>query len=250
VLVIELVRAGAAEAAGMRVGDIVQRVDGRDTPANEDLLTVVQGLAAGTDVDVELRRAGEGADDLKRLLEARSDAGNTGAAVGLARLRYLGHIFGKDQRDAARLYLKAAEGGDVQAMNTYALLAKDGIGIERNDQEAARWFLKAAEAGNEAAMTNLGGLYEAGRGATKDAAEAARWYRRAVDGGNVFAMHRLALLYEAGRGVKKDDIETVRLLRPAGGLRQGPQRGDDQARRQVRARARRQQGYGGGKTPE
>ncbi len=215
VLVTDVTRGGAGDAAQLRPGDILQRFDTRAIASNDDFLTHLRGTSPGAQADLEVMRAGEGAEDLKRYLVSQSDAGNAGATAGLARLLFLGVLFSRDEREAARLFLKAAEAGHVQAMTNYALLAKDGVGVAQSDTEAAKWFLKAAEAGNEAAMTNLAGLYDTGRGATKDAKEAARWYRRASDAGNVIAMHRLALMYEAGRGVTKDDAEAVRLLRKA-----------------------------------
>lgn len=215
VLVTVVTRGGAGEAAQLRAGDVLQSLDGRAIASNDDLLSRLRSTSAGTPVDLEIVRAGDGPEDLKRTLVSQSDAGNVGATAGLARLLFLGVLFARDEREAARLFLKAAEAGHVRSMTNYALLAKDGVGVAKSDTEAAKWFLRAAEAGNDAAMTNLAGFYDAGRGATKDAGEAARWYRRAADAGNVIAMHRLALMYEAGRGVAKDDAEAVRLLTKA-----------------------------------
>jgi TPR repeat protein len=215
VLVTEVTRGGAGDAAQLRAGDIVQRFDTHAIVSNDDFLSRLRDTSPGAQAGLEVMRAGESAEDLRRFLLSQSDAGNAGATAGLARLLFLGVLFARDEREAARLFLKAAEAGHVASMTNYALLAKDGAGVAKSESDAAKWFLKAAEAGNETAMTNLAGLYETGRGATKDAAEAARWYRRAAEAGNAIAMHRLALMYEAGRGVAKDDSEAVRLLRNA-----------------------------------
>ena len=207
--------AGTARA-GLRTGDVIQKVDGREIADAEALAQALRDLKSDQEVSVDVWRAGEGAADLKRLLTAQADAGNVGAAASLGRLLSLGIVLGpKDFGTAARYYLKAAEAGHVASMTRYALFAKDGIGLPKNEAVAATWFRKAAEAGQDAAMTNLGLLHEAGRGVAQSDSEAARWYRRAADKGHVFAMHRLALLYEAGRGVKKDDQEAVRLFRAA-----------------------------------
>lgn len=214
-LVTELVRDSAAEAAAMRVGDVVLRLDQRQITTHEDLMRIVRSYRPGSEVEVELWRAGEGANDLRRLLQSRSDAGQVSASVGLARLLYLGLVFPKDDGQAALLFRKAAEAGHVQAMTSYAILLKDGIGVQKNETEAAKWFLKGADGGNELAMANLAQLYETGRGATKSDAEAALWYRKAADAGNAYAMLRLALMSEAGRGVAKDEAEAARLLKLA-----------------------------------
>jgi TPR repeat protein len=215
VLITEVARGGAGETAQLHAGDVMQRLGANAIASNDDFLRRLRDTSAGAQVEIEVARAGESAEDLRRLLLEQSNAGKAEASAGLARLLYLGVLFARDKREAARLFLKAAEAGHVQSMTNYALLAKDGIGVAQSDSEAARWFLRAAEAGNDAAMANLAAVYETGRGATKDAAEAARWYRRAADAGNVIAMNRLALMYETGRGVTKDDAEAARLLRSA-----------------------------------
>lgn len=206
----------AAASAGIRVGDIIQKIDRRPISDPAAMAQELSSFRPDQKVTIEVRRAGEGATDLKRLLIERADAGNTAAAASLGRLLALGHVFGSKQyAEAASYYLKAAEAGHAASMTRYALFAKDGVGVPKNEELAVEWFHRAAEAGQDAAMTNLGSLYEAGRGVEADLAEAARWYRAAVDKGDRFAMHRLALLHEAGRGVPKDDREAVRLLNQA-----------------------------------
>lgn len=206
----------AAASAGIRVGDIIQKIDRRTVSDPAALARELLSFRPDQQVTIDIRRAGDGATDLKRLLVERADAGNVAAAASLGRLLALGHVFGsKHYAEAATYYLKAAEAGHAASMTRYALFAKDGAGIPKDEALAAEWFRKAAEAGQDAAMTNLGSLYEAGRGVEADLTEAARWYRAAVSKGDRFAMHRLALLYEAGRGVPKDDREAIRLLNQA-----------------------------------
>jgi TPR repeat protein len=206
----------AATGDALRVGDIIERIDGTGVAGPDTLLQTLKGLKADQEVTVDIRRAGNGAADFRRLLIDQAEAGNVGAAASLGRLISLGLVLGnRDFVEAARWYLRAAEAGNLGAMTRYALFAKDGIGMPRDEALAARWFQTAAEGGQDAAMTNLGTLYETGRGVKQDYAEAARWYRRAVDKGHIFAMHRLALLYESGRGIEKDDQEAVRLLETA-----------------------------------
>lgn len=205
-----------AGAAGLLVGDVIERLDGRDIAGADALAQELRSVNPGQQVTIDVRRVAAGPSDLKQQLVDRANAGNVGAAASLGRLLSLGLVFGaRNYGEAATYYLKAAEAGHLASMTRYALFAKDGIGIPKNEALAAKWFREAAEGGQDAAMTNLGSLYETGRGVKQDFAEAARWYRSAVDKGHIFAMHRLALLYEAGRGVAKDDQEAVRLLRAA-----------------------------------
>ncbi|WP_072395669.1 PDZ domain-containing protein [Hyphomicrobium sp. CS1GBMeth3] len=206
----------ASGAAGLLVGDIIGTIDGRVVAGPDDLLRALKATASGQQVTVEVRRAGKGAADLKKLLVERADAGTVGAAASLGRLLSLGVVLGpRNYSEAASHYLKAAEAGHLASMTRYALFAKDGIGMRKDEALAAQWFRKGADGGQDAAMTNLGSLYETGRGVKRDYGEAARWYRAAVGKGQVSAMHRLALMYETGRGVKKDDQEAVKLLRQA-----------------------------------
>jgi TPR repeat protein len=215
--------AGSATGSGdkLQAGDVIQKADGRAVDDVDSLLRQLRDTSPNQKMTLDIWRAGEGPADLRQFLVDRSNGGNVGASASLGRMMSLGLVVGpKNNAEAARYYLKAAEAGHLASMTRYALFAKDGIGISKNEAMAATWFRKAANGGQEAAMTNLGGLYEAGRGVKQDYVEAARWYQRGVDNGHVFAMHRLALLYEAGRGVTKNDQEAVRLLQLAsdGGL--------------------------------
>ncbi len=211
----------SARGANLRIGDIIQRIGSHDVAGPNGLVQALRESLPDDQVTVEIRRAGDGAADLKQLLVERAEAGNVGAAASLGRLLSMGLVLGpRNPAEAAPYYLKAAEAGHLASMTRYALFAKDGVGIAKDEALAARWFRKAADGGQEAAMTNLGGLYEAGLGVKQDYAEAALWYRRAVEKGHVFANYRLGLLYEAGRGVGRDHQEAARLLRAAsdGGL--------------------------------
>lgn len=51
-----------------------------------------------------------------------------------------------------------------------------GDGVRKDEQEAARWWLKAAEAGQVSAMIDLAYTYKEGKGNPQNYAEAFRWY--------------------------------------------------------------------------
>jgi TPR repeat protein len=55
--------------------------------------------------------------------------------------------------------------------------------VPKDQAEAVRWFLRAAEQGLAEAQNNLGWVYANGFGVPKDKAEAARWYRKAAEQG-------------------------------------------------------------------
>ena len=54
-----------------------------------------------------------------------------------------------------------------------------GDGVRKDEQEATRWWLKAAEAGQISAMIDLAYSYKEGRGNAQNYAEALRWYTAA-----------------------------------------------------------------------
>jgi hypothetical protein len=80
---------------------------------------------------------------------------------------------------ALKVWLPAAQQGDVNAMNYVGEIYEQGLGVEPDYARAAEWFRKAADKGHSPSMINLGGLYEAGRGVPQDLTQAMNWYRKA-----------------------------------------------------------------------
>jgi serine protease Do len=58
VLVFDVQRDGPADRAGMRRGDIIVKVDGKDVKSVADLREILDALAVGSKVTVELNRDG------------------------------------------------------------------------------------------------------------------------------------------------------------------------------------------------
>lgn len=121
----------------------------------------------------------------------------------------------KDEVEANKWYLKAAEAGEAMAMTNLGINYATGIGTTQDASEAVRWFRQAADAGDARGMWNLGLAYSMGAGFPKDEIEAAKWYRRAAELGNVFAMNSLGVVCEHGLGVTKDPAEAVNWYRKA-----------------------------------
>lgn len=76
-------------------------------------------------------------------------------------------------RDRVR---EAAEAGDPEACFQMGQTCRKGSFHQpKDDLEAVRWFLRAAEAGHRGAMAELSQAYLGGHGVVRDAREAARW---------------------------------------------------------------------------
>jgi TPR repeat protein/serine/threonine protein kinase len=121
----------------------------------------------------------------------------------------------KDDAEAVKWYLKAAEAGEAIAMTNVGINYATGIGVTQDANESVRWFRKAAERGDARGMWYLGLACSSGNGLSKDENEAAKWYQRAADLGDLFAMNSLGVAFEHGIGVTKNPVQAVSWYRKA-----------------------------------
>jgi len=84
-----------------------------------------------------------------------------------------------DLKSALRVWLQAAEGGDVEAQTNVGEIYERGLGVEPNYEAAALWYRKAGDKGYSRALFNLGTLYEQGLGVPQDRLQALNLYREA-----------------------------------------------------------------------
>jgi len=97
-------------------------------------------------------------------------------------------------REAAKLYLSAANAGHAGAQERLGYMNAAGRGVERNSRAAFYWFLRAAQAGSSEAQYTLGMSYLIGEGYAANADAAACWLARAAAGGQQAARTQLARL--------------------------------------------------------
>lgn len=90
-----------------------------------------------------------------------------------------------------------------------------GHGVGKDEKQAAYWYEKAADAGNPWAQKQIGFFYQAGIGVPADPARAVRWYRLAAAGGLASARTNLGVAYLWGTGVAADVQMAAQFFREA-----------------------------------
>jgi hypothetical protein len=115
------------------------------------------------------------------------------------------------------------------------------VAYDRADiKQALRIWMETAQGGDPEAMTNVGEIYERGMGVPPDYAAAAEWYRKAADKGYSRALFNLGTMYEQGLGVEQDQLKALNLYRQAWGIKEdniifasAAQREQDELRKQL-----------------
>ncbi len=93
-----------------------------------------------------------------------------------------------------------------------------GEGVNQSYEQAGFWYRKAAEQGNLKAMNNIGIMFLEGQGVKKDEAEGYRWIRMAAEKGDPHATYLCGKLLCEGRGVKKNTNEGIDWLKKSAAL--------------------------------
>lgn len=103
-----------------------------------------------------------------------------------------------DPEGAFKVFLRAAENGDADAMAAVGFCYGEGSGVERDDEKARVWFQKSHQAGSEAGTLNLVTFLIKGRGGDADVREAINILEDAITAGNRQARLVLGELYYSG----------------------------------------------------
>ena len=240
-----------AAQAGIGVGDIIVGLNGFVVSTVDDVRKRVMVLAPGTEVTVEVWRAGSHNEDALQGLWRHAEAGNAHIMYRLGRIYSMGPANLRDEAEGVRWYRRAADAGNANGMTALAMAQLQGRGTPRDQQEglrllkaaaaknspdamyqlasilvagklvekdaleAARLYTKAAEAGHVASMFELGRAYYNGTGVQVDHSKAAMWYKHAADLGNAGANSNLGWLYEHGEGVETDVAKAISLYKRA-----------------------------------
>jgi len=116
----------------------------------------------------------------------------------------------KDDKQAFKWFIKAAEQGHSTAQHYISIMYSVGTGVTQDDKQAVKWQIKAAEQGNSAAQYYLGNMYTNGKGVTQDYKKAAKWYTKSAEQGYSKAQFNLGNVYSKGAGVTQDDKQAVK----------------------------------------
>lgn len=126
-----------------------------------------------------------------------------------------------DPERAAGFFRQAAQGGDIDATYSLAVLYRRGLGVEKDDEKATTLLKQAADEYHLGAMVEYAIALFNGVGTPKDEKASAQYFIRAAWKNSPVAQNRLARLYASGRGVKRDMIQamTWHIIARAGGIK-------------------------------
>jgi len=106
--------------------------------------------------------------------------------------------------DNIKIIKTKAFNGDSEAQINLGIMHYYGLLGKRDDIEALKWFLKAANQGSAKAQLYVGKAFCSGSGASTDHVECVKWIRKAATQGYAAAQHILGVIYFDGRAVTKD----------------------------------------------
>ena len=109
-----------------------------------------------------------------------------------------------DKDAAARLVTLAQPGRPLNAFEEAEVLASNG-----QHAQAAELYQRSADAGNLVARTRLAWMFEAGRGVPRDLDHAARLFLAAAQSGNAEAQFAIAVMHRTGLGQPKDRAQSM-----------------------------------------
>ena len=149
----------------------------------------------------------------------------------------------RDYKNALKILLELAKGGDAIAQNDVGVMYESGQGTTVNYKTAEKYYEKSAKQGNSDGEYNLGLIrksqkryseaiklfkasakqgnewgehylgimYQHGKGIKRDYKKAIKFYKKSVEKGNYLSQSNLALMYEKGKGVRRNYKEAIRL---------------------------------------
>ena len=169
---------------------------------------------------------------VKKTSEVIRDSIGKASSTAEALLNYEKGTYFSDKgeyEEAAKLYCKSAEQGNVKAQYNLGYCYYYGQGVSQSYPEAVKWYRKAAQQGDADAQFWLGFCYENGQGVPESYSEAVKWYRKSAEQGYADAQFWLGVCCEFGNGVPQSYSEATKWYRKA--AEQGQQDAKDALKR-------------------
>ena len=116
----------------------------------------------------------------------------------------------KSAKKAAKLYKRAVQLGNVDAMNCLASFVERGEGVKLDQKKAMKLYRMASDRGNPRASCNLGIMLTENGATPPEAREAFVLFKRSADQGYTDSIYMVGRCYELGDGVEKDLDEAKR----------------------------------------
>ena len=126
--------------------------------------------------------------------------------VSAAQKFYYGVGAPKNYHKAFKLYLEAAQAGNVDAMFIAGGMYMQGQGTAVNKAEAFKWLYKAAVNNKSSKESEriIGQSFITGENVPQNYEEARYWFERAAKSGDAAAQTELGVLYFSGKMLEKD----------------------------------------------
>ena len=215
VVVVELDEHSPAEAAGIRVGDVILTLDGQPVRSFESLLTAVEQRAPGQIVSISFQREAESGRVMVELGDLRPmcEEGNALTCSFLAARYYNADYEGEARRLATLFYEKACGLGYLQACNSLGVMHRFGSGVSKDLSRAAVLFERACNADLGHACLSLAEAYSDGEGVEKNPARALELFERSCALDTNYACFSLGLMYELALDVPQDWLAAAEYYR-------------------------------------
>ena len=156
-------------------------------------------------------------DDTNLALLRRHAENNNPVAICLLGECYGGGKLGlvPSNKKAVRCFQRAADLGNITAMNHLGIAYVKGSGVKLDKKKAAAYYRMAADRGDAEAQFNFGNCLAGGNGVAQDHAEARRFFELAANQGYTEAEHNLGCVYAKGYGVAPNAAEAASWLERA-----------------------------------
>ncbi|HET9794734.1 MAG TPA: PDZ domain-containing protein [Thermoanaerobaculia bacterium] len=239
-LVVEVVAGGPGALAGIRPGDVVERIGGTpignvcdfDAAADERPIETVSLVVrrAGKSIEASVvpvggksffeeacrlgspggcYRAAREAEAGERRLALLESACRLGSAAACADAGIALARSGNRPQDAVATLERACALGSGAGCAHEAFLHATGTVVSRDDRRATELYVRGCDLGDAKSCYNAGVMSDDGRGTPKNPKTAAARYEEACEGGSPAACTNLGFLYENGRGVARDKTRAV-----------------------------------------